>query len=61
MMNIYLEIGSKRIFACAADWLGWCRSGRSEEAAIQALFDSAPRYAAILHAFQLDFEPPASA
>lgn len=44
---IYLEIGTKRTFACSLDWPGWCRSGKTEEAAIQALIDSAPRYAEV--------------
>jgi hypothetical protein len=44
---IYLEIGSKRTFACSVDWPGWCRSGRTGEAAIEALLESAPRYAEV--------------
>lgn len=28
MTDVYLEAGKKRVFACAADWPGWCRSGR---------------------------------
>ncbi len=44
---IYLEIGSKRTFACSVDWPGWCRSGKAEEAAIEALIQSAPRYAEV--------------
>jgi hypothetical protein len=34
---IYLEQGSTRSFACALDWPGWARSGRGDEAAIEAL------------------------
>jgi hypothetical protein len=45
---IYLEIGSKRTFACSLDWPGWCRSGKTEEAAIEALIESAPRYAEVV-------------
>jgi hypothetical protein len=41
---IYLEIGAKRTFACSLDWPGWCRSGKTEEAAIEALIGIAPRY-----------------
>jgi hypothetical protein len=44
---IYLEIGSKRTFACSLDWPGWCRSSKTEEAAIEALIESAPRYAEV--------------
>ncbi len=42
---VYLERGSKRTFACAVDWPGWCRSGRDEGSALHALLDYAPRYA----------------
>lgn len=34
MTDVYLEAGTKRVFACAADWPGWCRSGRDEEQAL---------------------------
>jgi hypothetical protein len=44
-VEAYLEVGSKRVFAGAIDWPGWCRSGRDEDAALQALADYAPRYA----------------
>ena len=58
LIDIYLEIGKKRIFAGAIDWPGWCRSGRDEESALQALVDYGPRYERILHATQLGFKPP---
>ena len=38
------EIGSKRTFASAIDWPGWCRAGKGQELALQALIDYAPRY-----------------
>jgi len=44
---IYLEIGAKRTFACSVDWPGWCRSGKTEQAAIEALIEAAPRYAEV--------------
>jgi hypothetical protein len=44
---VSLEVGNKRVFACALDWPGWCRSGRDEERALQALAAYAPRYAAV--------------
>jgi hypothetical protein len=34
---VYLEVGEKKTFACSVDWPGWCRSGRDEDAALQAL------------------------
>lgn len=42
---VYLEIGSKRVFACSVDWPGWCRSGKDEQGALAVLADYAPRYA----------------
>jgi hypothetical protein len=47
MTTVYLEVGKKRVFASAVDWPGWCRSGRNEEAALEALASAAPRYAAV--------------
>jgi hypothetical protein len=44
---VYLEVGSKRVFACALDWPGWCRSGKTEELALEALAAYAARYAAV--------------
>ncbi len=41
---VYLEIADKRVFACSVDWPGWCRSGRTEDAALEALAAYAPRY-----------------
>jgi hypothetical protein len=43
----YLERGNTWVFACALDWPGWCRRGRGEEAAIEALLDYTDRYAAV--------------
>ena len=57
-MDVYLEIGKKRTFAGAIDWPGWCRSGRDEAAALQALFDYGPRYARVLRAARLGFRAP---
>ncbi|HYN98908.1 MAG TPA: hypothetical protein VEU28_04470 [Actinomycetota bacterium] len=44
---IYLEIGSKRCFAASIEWPGWCRSGKTEDAAVDVLAEIAPRYAQI--------------
>ena len=44
---VYLEVGKKRVFACSVDWPGWCRSGKNEEAALEALADYAARYAVV--------------
>jgi len=47
-IDVIIETGSKRVFASAADWPGWSRSGRTEDDALQTLVDYAPRYAAVL-------------
>jgi len=59
-IHIYLEIGKRRTFAGAVDWPGWCRPGNDEYSAMQALCDYGARYAAILQAAQIEFQPPAS-
>jgi hypothetical protein len=58
--RVYVESGAKRAFASAADWPGWCRSGKTEEAALQALAEYAPRYAPIAKLARLDFPKDAS-
>jgi hypothetical protein len=47
LQPIYLELGQKWVFACALDWPGWCRRGKDEEAAVQALLAYAQRYRAV--------------
>jgi hypothetical protein len=44
---VYLEEGSRRVFACAVDWPGWCRSAKSDELALEALAAYARRYSAV--------------
>jgi hypothetical protein len=58
-IDVYLEIGTTRTFAGAIDWPGWCRSGRDEAAALQALFDYRTRYAGAIRDARQGFEPPA--
>ena len=41
---VYLEISQRMSFASALDWPGWCRAGRDETAALQALASYAERY-----------------
>jgi hypothetical protein len=55
---VYLECGAKRTFAAALDWPGWCRQGPDEAAALAALVDYGPRYAAILARTRLGFVAP---
>ena len=47
MTSVYIEAGGKRTFASAAGWPGWCRSGKTEQAALEALAAYAPRYAKV--------------
>lgn len=46
--RVYVEAGTKKAFASAADWPGWCRSGKTEAAALEALVAYAPRYANVV-------------
>ena len=57
-IDVYLERGAKRTFACAVDWPGWCRSGRDEAAALNALCAYGPRYARALKGTRLGFAAP---
>jgi hypothetical protein len=41
---VYLELGGKRVFACALAWPGWCRSGKTDELALETLAAYVPRY-----------------
>ncbi|MGH2773763.1 MAG: hypothetical protein ACRDIU_11590 [Actinomycetota bacterium] len=36
-VKVFVENGSKRVFAGAVDWPGWCRSGKDEQEALEAL------------------------
>ena len=60
-IEVYLEIGQTRTFAGALDWPGWCRSGRDETSALQALCDYGPRYARALQRTRLRFRAPSEA
>src|SRR5262249_59747227 len=55
--GVYLETGTKRVFACAVDWPGWCRSGRGEEQALAALATAASRYAVVPALASVTFDP----
>lgn len=60
-VEVYLEVGKKRVIAGALDWPGWCRIGRDEAAALQALAEYWPRYAQVLGSADLGFPAPAGA
>jgi hypothetical protein len=44
-VDVYIETGAKRVFACSLDWPGLCRLGKDEGQALQALASYVPRYA----------------
>jgi hypothetical protein len=56
---VYVEVGSKRVFASALNWPGWTRSAKSEDEALQALVEYAPRYAKVVS--RLGFVAPKGA
>ena len=57
-MDVYVEAGSKRVFAGAIEWPGWCRSGRDETGALAALAEYGPRYAAVVGGEVKGFSAP---
>jgi hypothetical protein len=57
---VYIEAGAKRTFAGAIDWPGWCRAGKDEASALQALLDYGPRFADVLRGSGVPFTPPKS-
>jgi hypothetical protein len=57
-MDVYLETGPKKVFACALDWPGYCRSGKTDDEALAALVGYGDRYLAAVGA-ESGFEPPA--
>jgi hypothetical protein len=44
MIEVYLEAGSKKVFAVAVEWPGWARSARDADGALDALVAYGPRY-----------------
>jgi hypothetical protein len=46
-IRVYLEKGNRRVFACALDWPGWCRSGKDAQAALNTLSAYSGRYAVV--------------
>ena len=60
-IKVYLETTPKKTFASAIDWPGWSRSGKTEEAALDALAAYAERYGDVARAthrrFPTNIEP----
>lgn len=47
-IGVYLEVGQKKVFACAQEWPGWCRSAKDEAGALEALGAYTGRYGAVV-------------
>ncbi|MDP8936856.1 MAG: hypothetical protein M3O23_03870 [Actinomycetota bacterium] len=58
---VYLEVGSKKVFACALDWPGWARAAKTDEGALEALAAYAGRYRAVPEAAGVRFPKSAGA
>ncbi len=56
--KVYTEAGAKRVFAGAIDWPGWCRSGRDDAAALEALVAYGTRYANVVNGAGVGFRGP---
>jgi hypothetical protein len=54
---IFLEAGTRRVFASALDWPGWARGGKTADLAVEALASYLPRYEPVARAAGL--APPA--
>jgi hypothetical protein len=59
-MQVYTESGTKRAFAGAVEWPGWCRSARREDDALDVLLECAPRYAGVVAGSVPGFKAPRS-
>src|SRR5947209_4621358 len=57
MTDVYIETGNKRVFACACDWPGWCRSAKDEGGALAALGAYVSRYAPVARRARVPFDP----
>jgi hypothetical protein len=44
MIDVFVEAGAKKVFASAVEWPGWARSGRDEDASLEALAEYQTRY-----------------
>ena len=57
---VYLEAGSKKVFACALDWPGWARAAKTEEEALEALAAYVDRYRPVAEAATVRFPKSAA-
>ncbi|HEX2423051.1 MAG TPA: hypothetical protein VHN56_07895 [Actinomycetota bacterium] len=56
--EVTIERGAKRVFAGANAWPGWCRGGRTEEEALEALLTYGRRYAKVMGRRRLGYVAP---
>lgn len=61
VVDCLVESGAKRAFASAATWPGWCRSGRDEHSAMEALQTYGSRYSRVLRDSEVRFSAPRAA
>lgn len=45
---VIIEVGTKRVFASALNWPGWARAAKTEDDALETLFEYGPRYAKVV-------------
>jgi hypothetical protein len=57
-LPVIIEAVEKRAFASAVAWPGWCRPGRDEAQALEALARYAPRYALVAARAGIAFPSP---
>ena len=57
--EVVLEVTDRRSFVSAVDRPGWCRSGRTPEAALEALIEYAGRYAVVARLARVRFSTAA--
>jgi hypothetical protein len=60
-MRVAIETGTKRVFASALDWPGWCRAARTEQLALETLAGYAGRYAVVADIARIPFPKRAAA
>jgi hypothetical protein len=58
--KVYLEVTKRRTFACAVDWPGWCRAGKTQDEALENLVAYAARYRGAMGKSAEKLRPPES-
>ena len=60
-VDVYLERGPKRTFACAVEWPGWARVAKTDDEALERLAAYGSRYAAVVKGLRPVFRAPRNA